>query len=52
MNFINNTNDVEVLRKKLHKLIEDNASYEEIYQISIELDNVIEKYIMPFEKAN
>ncbi|TCT16846.1 Spo0E like sporulation regulatory protein [Natranaerovirga pectinivora] len=52
MNFINNTNNIEVLRKKLHKLIEDNASYEEIYQVSIELDNEIEKYIMPLERAN
>jgi hypothetical protein len=47
-----NANDMEVLRKKLHDLIEQNASYEEIYKASVELDYLIEKHIQPLNKAN
>ena len=32
------------LRDKLNKSIEENASYEEIYKISVELDELIAKY--------
>lgn len=32
------------LRDKLNKSIEENASYDEIYKISVELDELIAKY--------
>ena len=32
------------LRDKLNKKIEENASYDEIYKISVELDELIAKY--------
>ncbi|TCK97856.1 Spo0E like sporulation regulatory protein [Natranaerovirga hydrolytica] len=47
-----NQSQVEQMRQKLHDLIEKNASYEEIYEASIELDLLIAEYIKPLEKAN
>lgn len=32
------------VRDKLNKKIEENADYEEIYQISVELDNLIAEF--------
>ena len=32
------------LRDKLNKKIEENASYDEIYKISVELDELIAKF--------
>ena len=32
------------LREKLNKSIEENANYEEIYKISVELDELIAKF--------
>ena len=32
------------LRDKLNKKIEENASYDEIYKLSVELDELIAKY--------
>ena len=32
------------LRDKLNKKIEENASYDEIYKISVELDELIAEY--------
>ena len=32
------------LRDKLNKSIEENASYDEIYKISVELDELIAKF--------
>lgn len=37
------------LRDKLNKKIEESADYDEIYQISVELDNLIAKY---YEMSN
>lgn len=35
---------IDTLRNKLDTLIKEGASYEEIYQVSIELDKYIVKY--------
>ena len=32
------------LREKLNKSIEENANYEEIYKISVEMDELIAKF--------
>ncbi len=34
------------LRDKLNKSIEEDASYEEIYKLSVELDELIAKFYM------
>jgi len=36
--------DICKLRDKLNKSIEENASYDEIYKISVELDELIAKF--------
>ncbi|MFW6015448.1 MAG: aspartyl-phosphate phosphatase Spo0E family protein [bacterium] len=43
---------MEKLREKLHHLIEKDASYEEIYKASVELDYLIEQYMQTLERAN
>ena len=35
---------IELLRKKLNRLVKNNAPYEEIYKVSIELDKYIVEY--------
>lgn len=40
------------LRDKLNKSIEENADYEEIYKISVELDELIAKYYNESKKGN
>ena len=35
---------IESLRKKLNRLVKNNAPYEEIYKVSIELDKYIVQY--------
>ena len=36
--------ELDKKRKELNDLIENNATYDEILKVSIELDNLIEKY--------
>lgn len=36
--------DIERLREELAKLIEANAGYEQIYDLSVELDKLIVQY--------
>ena len=38
------------LREKLNKSIEENANYEEIYNISVELDKLIAKFYQKTDK--
>ena len=40
------------LRDKLNKKIEENADYDEIYKISVELDELIAKYYNDKQKIN
>ena len=40
------------LRDKLNKKIEENADYDEIYKISVELDELISKYYNDKQKIN
>ena len=35
------------VRDKLNRKIEENADYEEIYQISVQLDKLIEEFYRP-----
>lgn len=35
---------INVLRQKLNELIEDNQDYEQIYNLSLELDKLILEY--------
>lgn len=37
-------NEIEMLRKQLHSLIEQNASYDTIYSKSVELDLLISRF--------
>lgn len=37
-------NQIEMLRQQLHKLIDQNASYDAIYLKSVELDLLINKF--------
>ena len=42
---------LESFRLKLYKLIEQGADYKEIYQASIELDEIIENFLKTIEKV-
>lgn len=35
---------IDILRKKLNKLIENKSDYSEIYKLSVELDELILEY--------
>ena len=35
---------IKILREKLNKSIQDDENYEKIYELSIELDELITKY--------
>ena len=37
---------IEVARKALNKCIDDDRQYDEIYKHSVELDSLIEQYIV------
>lgn len=41
--------EISIYRLKLHKLIENDASFEEIYKASIALDELISKYYKYFD---
>lgn len=44
--------DICKLRDKLNKSIEENKDYKVIYQLSIELDELIVKYYKDLKKSN
>lgn len=37
-------NEIKILREKLNKLLDNGSDYIKIYDISLELDNLILKY--------
>ena len=41
---MSNKEEINKLREKLNESIEKNEDYEKIYELSIELDNLIAKY--------
>lgn len=41
--------EICILRDKLNKSIEENADYEKIYEISVDLDELITKF---YQKCN
>lgn len=47
----NSINDkISILRQKLNGLIEDSQDYEQIYNLSLELDKLILEYSKQFTK--
>ena len=41
---MSNKEEINILRKKLNESIENNEDYSKIYDLSVQLDKLIEKY--------